>query len=508
MVESSAKRNFGTKMIKTLQRMPKGVTPLYFIQAFSTFSFAILYSSLSLYITKQLGLSNTGSNSIVGLFLAFNYALHLLGGIMGGRYLSNRTLFFITTILQSVGIIFLVFSHASMLYIGLSLFLVGCGLNTTCYNTMLTQRFNPDDSRREKAFFLSYSAMNVGFFAGYIISGFYDYSNQYQQIFYASLITNLITLLLMAFSWADLADKDTLLQELKNSTSQRLRCLIGIAGTLILVPFLNMCFNNASFSNGMVMGLSIIMLFVILFLGQKQKIKADKQKIMAYLILTATSIVFWMIYFTGPMGVTIFIKNNVDKHILNYELATQWILNINAIVIIVGAPIMVLVINKLQSKGFNFSVSMQFVWAFLILALSFFFLAFGVMFSDNNGYSSIYWVILHLVGQSIAELLIGPVGYAMIGRIAPARLQGVLMGTWMMVSGVSASLSSYFSNEMMKTDSIDPLSTNADYLHVFNQLGTWALIGGVFLYFISGKIRNFIDNANDPESTIIETVSV
>jgi POT family proton-dependent oligopeptide transporter len=490
-------------MIKIVREMPRGVTALYFIQAFSTFSFAILYSSLSLYIINQLGLSKIASNSIVGLFLAFNYVLHLLGGIIGGRYLSNRTLFFITTILQSIGIVFLAFTQTSMLYMGLSLFLVGCGLNTTCYNTMLTQRFQPDDKRQDKAFFLSYSAMNVGFFAGYIISGFYDYSSQYQQIFYMSLFTNIVTLLLMAFCWADLADRDTLLLETKNPTSQRSKNLIGIACTLLLIPFLIMCFNSADFSNGMVMVLSIIMFFVILFLGQKQKIRADKQKIMAYLILTVTSIIFWMIYYTGPMGVTIFVKNNVDKHILSYEFATQWILNINALVIIVGAPIMAMVINRLQSKGFNFSVSMQFVWAFVILALSFFFLTCGVIFSNNQGYSSITWVILHLVAQSIAELLIGPVGYAMIGRIAPVRLQGILMGTWMMVSGVSASLSSYFSNAMMKTESIDPLLTNADYQQVFSQLGLWALIGAIFLYFISGKIRRLIDNTEETETTII-----
>ena len=486
-------------MTKIAHKMPRGVTPLYFIQAFSTFSFAILYSSLSLFITNQLGLSNIASNSIVGLFLAFNYVLHLLGGVVGGRYLSNRALFFITTILQSIGIVFLAFSQISLLYTGLSLFLVGCGLNTTCYNNMLTQRFLPTDNRQDNAFFFSYSAMNVGFFAGFIISGFYDYSNHYQQIFYLSLFTNVVTLLLMSFSWPYLADRNTSLLALQKHASLRLKNAIGIAVTLLLIPFLIMCFHSANFSNSMVMILSIIMFFVILFLGQQQKNRADKQRIMAYLILTITSIVFWMIYYTGPMGVTIFVKNNVDRHILNHEVATQWILNINALVIIIGAPIMAIVMKRLQSRGYSFSVSMQFVWAFIILAFSFFFLGCAVLFSDSLGYSSMSWVILHLIAQSIAELLIGPVGYAMIGRIAPPKLQGILMGTWMMVSGVSASLSSYFSNAMMKSESLDPLVTNADYQQVFVQLGFWALAAAVLLYFISGKIGRLIDNTEDTE---------
>ncbi len=484
--------------------MPNGVTSLYFIQACSTFSFAILYSSLSLYISKQLGLSPTVSNSVVGLFLAFNYVLHLFGGLMGGRYISNRTLFFITTLIQTFGLIVLAISKVSLLYIGLSLFLIGCGLNTTCYNTILSQRFQPDDDRRDKAFFLSYAAMNVGFFAGYISSGFYDYSNDYQQLFYIGVLANVLTLLFMIFSWRNLGDNDLSLLP-KNNRNRFANNMISILGIVILIPALILCFHSSYLSNSLVIITSIAMLFVILTLGYQQKNQTDKQKILVYIILTVTSIIFWMIYYTGPMGITLFIKNNVDRHILNFEVATQWILNLNAIVIILGAPVVAIVINKLKNKGYNFSTTLQFASAFIILSFSFFFLACAVIFPDNQGFSSIFWIVLHFVAQAIAELLIGPVGYAMIGRIAPLKLQGILMGTWMMVSGVSASLSQYFSNAMVQTQATDPLTTNPDYLHVFYQLGLWALAGGIFLYLISGKIKNLIDELSTEvvnESTV------
>lgn len=471
--------------------------PLYLIQAFSTFSYAILYSSLSLFLTKQLELSNTLSNSIVGLFLALNYVLHLLGGVIGGRFLSNRALFFITTAIQTIGILLLALAVKPLLYLGLSLFLVGCGLNTTAYNSILTQRFTPDDSRRDKAFFHSYAYMNVGFCAGYIISGFFDYSNQYQTLLYASMIPNLITLFLMGGYWSTLADRDTPLTKDKDKALLNMKKVFGWGIVLLLIPVTLLCFHKAQFSNGAVIGLSAMMFFVILYLSYQQKSTQDKQKIMTFLILTVTSILFWMIYFTGPMGVTLFIKNNVDKHLLHYEMATQWILNINAIVIIIGAPLLSTVLTKLQAKGYNISVTTQFVWAFLILAGSFFMLSGGILSSNSLGYSSIFWVILHFITQGVAELLIGPVGYAMIGRVSPPQLQGILMGTWMMVSGVSASLSHYFSNAMTKAESTNPLLSNGDYLHVFNQLGMWALLGAVFLYLIARRIKPVIEQKTD-----------
>lgn len=487
------------------EKMPKGMMPLYFIQAFSTFAFAILYSSLSLFLTQQLGLSHTLSNSIVGLFLAFNYVLHLLGGVVGGRYLSNRVLFLVTTIIQTLGILILAFSAKSTLYLGLSLFLVGCGLNTTAYNSILTQRFTSDDNRRDKAFFLSYSAMNVGFCAGYLISGFFDYSNQYQTLLFASLIPNIITISLMLSYWPSMNDRDTSLNQIKERAALNIKKSIGWAIVLALVPFTLFCFQQAQFSNGVVISLSIMMFFVILYLGFQQKLPLDKQKIITFLILAVTSVIFWMIYFTGPMGITLFIKNNVDKKLLHFEMATQWLLNINSIVIIIGAPFLSTALTKLRAKGYNLAVSYQFIWAFLLLAGSFFILSFGILSANTQGYVNVYWVILHFVTQAFAELLIGPVGYAMIGRISPPRLQGLLMGTWMMVSGVSASLSHYFSNAMTKAESTNPLLSNGDYQHVFNQLGLWAILAVVFLYFIAKKIEPVIEPKT--KSTTLEAIS-
>ncbi|QLZ68978.1 MFS transporter [Legionella sp. PC1000] len=478
-------------MFSKSQRMPQGVTSLYFIQAFSTFSFAVLYSSLSLYINKKLGFSQTTSNSIVGLFLAFNYVLHLLGGVIGGKYLSNRSLFLITTIIQTFGLLVLSLANESLLYIGLSLFLIGCGLNTTCYNTLLSQLFGPDDSRRDKAFFLSYAAMNVGFLSGFITSGFYDYSNNYQHLFYISSVANILTVLTLIFCWRNLKDKE--LRGFINSREKLRTNITSVWVILLLIPLLVLCFHSSYLSNSLVIITSLGMLLIILTLGLRQKNREDKQKIFIYLILATTSIIFWMIYYTGPMGIILFIKNNVDKKIFNYEIATQWILNINAVIIIFGAPVLSILINKFKNRGYNFSTSTQFASAFFILALSFLCLAFAVIFSNNQGFSRLFWVILHFTAITFAELLIGPVGYAMIGRIAPIQLQGILMGTWMMVSGVSASLSQYISNKMVHTQVTDPLITNPDYLHVFYQLGIWALAGGIFLLIIDRKIKNLLD---------------
>ena len=56
-------------------------------------------------------------------------------------------------------------------------------------------------------------------------------------------------------------------------------------------------------------------------------------------------IIFWMIYYTGPMGIALFVKNNVNRTLLHFNIPTQWLLNINSIAVVVCAPVLVYLIG-------------------------------------------------------------------------------------------------------------------------------------------------------------------
>ena len=76
---------------------------LFTIQVFATLGFAVLQSTLVLYATRRLGFASEQAALMMGLFGAFNYGLHLFGGYLGGRFLSNRNLFVGGMVLQVLG---------------------------------------------------------------------------------------------------------------------------------------------------------------------------------------------------------------------------------------------------------------------------------------------------------------------------------------------------------------------------------------------------------------------
>src|SRR5580765_5955098 len=187
----------------------EGTAALFFIQIFSTLGFAVLYSTLVLYATKHLNLAVREATALMGVFGAFNYGLHLFGGYLGGRFLSNRKLFVGSMALQVIGCGCIAFGTLPLFYVGLALFLTGSGFNVTCINMMLTQRFTPDDTRREGAFLWNYAGMNVGFFIGFTVAGFFGGKQDYSSLFIFATLGNAVAIALCWFYWKALCDRNT-----------------------------------------------------------------------------------------------------------------------------------------------------------------------------------------------------------------------------------------------------------------------------------------------------------
>ncbi|EKD54456.1 MAG: hypothetical protein ACD_60C00079G0009 [uncultured bacterium] len=466
--------------------MPKGAGALFFIQMFATLAFSVLYSTLVLYLTKtkNLHINDTTANGITASFVAFNFALHLLGGYVGGRFLSYRSLFSIGMCLQVIGCVFISIPSTTPLFWGLAAFLTGAGLNVTCINCMLTQLFKPDDKRREAAFLWNYSGMNMGFFIGFSVSGYLQLQNAYHELFLFAGIGNLITLLLTAFKWNSLNDSNTSFIRLPKADKLRAN-LKGAFFILLLVLSLRVLIKNENISNSLIMLAGIFMAFVIAYLAIKQPSIEESKKIWAYLILALTSLVFYTLYQLAPMGLTLFIERNVDRHYLGMLIAPQWVQNINTVVIIIGGPLLSVIFTSMRNRGTQLTIPVQFGIALLLIGLSMLILPVGIYFANALGYTNFNWILVSYILQSIGELFISPIGYAMVGQLAPMHLQGVMMGTWLMVVGVAATLSGYFSNMALgSSNSTDPLLTNASYSHTFGLLGWAAIATGIVLLFL------------------------
>lgn len=462
--------------------MPTGAGALCLIQIFSTLSYSVLYSTLILYATKGLHMSDVLATSITGSFIALNYFLHLLGGSIGGRYLSYRSLFCVGMVAQVIGCILISVPDTTYLYWGLAAYLGGSGLNVTCINCMVTQLFEPDDKRRESAFLWNYSGMNIGFFIGFSLGGYFHLEENYHQLFLLSALGNALAVILVMFNWKKLADRDTAYMSLAQTARNKAQ-LIGISLVVALVLALRVLLVHTTLCNQLIMVIGGLMLALIVVLALREHKKAARNKMFAYIILGLSSVIFWTLYQIAPMGLNLFIDRNVDRHILGFLIAPQWVQNINTIVIIIGGPLLSVIFTHLRERGINISIPLQFSLSLVLIGVAFAILPLGISFANAAGMVSFSWVFGSYILQSIGELFISPIGYAMVGELAPLHLRGLMMGIWMMITGLSAIFSDHFSKLALgDTISTDPTITNASYSHTFGVVGWAAIAAGVLLF--------------------------
>lgn len=461
--------------------MPHGAGVLFLVQMSSILSFSVLYSTLILYATKGLHMSDARASAITGAFLALNYFLHLMGGYIGGRYFSYRSLFLISMSVEILGCALISVPDTSFLLWGLAAFLSGCGLNITCINCLLTQLFAPDDKNRETSFLWNYSGQNIGFFVGFLVAGYFDLNQSYHALFLLSAVGNLAAIILMLWNWNLLHDRETRFTQLTSAGKHWARISgIGIISLLILA--LRILLENTSVCNMIIIAVTAVMFCFIAVLARQQSRLAERNKMLAYLGLALAAIIFWTLILIGPMGLNLFTERNVDRHLFGITLAPEWVLNMNNFVVIFGAPIVSMLFIWLRKRGINIGIPLQFSFALLIIGVSFAILPLGIHFADARGYSSVNWVLASYTLQSIGDLFLSPVGYAMVGQLAPKHLRGLMMGTWLMFGGITGVLADYLSRLAAGTaNSIDPLVTNASYSHTFNLVGWSAITAGVIL---------------------------
>ena len=262
---------------------------------------------------------------------------------------------------------------------------------------------------------------------------------------------------------------------------------------------------HSDLSSYLIMGIGFAMWVITLIIAFSRPSLKEKSRMIVFFILTMASLIFWALYQLAPMALTLFAANNVNMVVQLFgkvfEIAPQWLQNVNTIIIVFGAPFMAWLLTKLRGKGINVTNPVLFVLSLACIGLGFVILPIGIGLADpTTGLVAVHWMFWSYALQSVGELCISPIGYAMVGKMVPKKLQGFMMGIWMMTSGVAAVGSNYISQwAVAGNDGLqDALITNAGYAHVFNKIG-WVSIGAaVVLMLLVPLLNRMTENHEQP----------
>ena len=143
---------------------PRAIYYVVAIQIWEYFSFYGMRALLILYLTHQLGYTDSHAIDLYSAYASLVYVTPILGGWLADRLLGNRVAVIAGAALMTLGHIVLGLSavSAQSLYLALAIIICGYGLFKSNISCLLGELYPAHDSRREGGFSLLYAAGNVG----------------------------------------------------------------------------------------------------------------------------------------------------------------------------------------------------------------------------------------------------------------------------------------------------------------------------------------------------------
>lgn len=459
--------------------LKKPIVTLFLLRLLSSFPFATFYSSLELYL-DHVNFPSRLSISIVGSFIALNFAAPVVGGYLGGRFINFKALFALSVLLQLVGTLMYVTHNHIMMFWCLAFFLTGSLGSSFCLNMLITEKFE-NHIDREKAFIWNYSAMNLGYLIGYSFAGYFALTIGYSFVFITTLVFSVAVLFLLALKKRQFPEKPLRFLPSKLSENPTLKYIVFSSIIILSIVAIRYLLGMADIVNI----LMIVIWFGVISISTLQ-VKRHYQdltgKFYTFICLALCAVLFWSVYLLTPIVTILFIKYHVQLHLGSVQIAPQWLQNIDAVVT-TCAPLMALVFAWLRTRKINIDPPLQFSIGLLLSAAGFVILALGILLGMHFGEKTrLHWVVESYLLQSVGELWIGPVGFALVGKLVPNQLLPQMTGAWLMILSVGAAISGSIA-------SFINISSVASFFHFFVSIAIIMTICGIALFIGRNKLR-------------------
>src|SRR5262245_11914937 len=159
------------------------------------------------------------------------------------------------------------------------------------------------------------------------------------------------------------------------------------------------------------------------------------QRIGVILILAVLgNILFWTGFEQAGSSLNVFAKHSTDRSLGGLFGAegfpATWYQSVNPLAILPFAPVFAWIWIALDRPRRNPSTPAKFSWGLFLLGLAFVAMVFGAIRAREAGLAGPGWLLVTYLLCTFGELCVSPVGLSMVTKLAPARLQSLMMGSW------------------------------------------------------------------------------
>lgn len=396
------------------ERHPNGLYVLFATEMWERFSFYTMLAMLTLYMkdpTQGFGWSSAEAVSVYSTYQMFVYATPLIGGWLADRIISRRLAITLGGLFMAAGHIMLGFPSEYMLYAALTALIIGNGFFKPNISTLVGNLYPENSHLKDAAFLIFYLGVNIGAFISPIVA-------------------------------------ETVMQRYGFHVA-----FTVAAGGMFLALFIFWGFRSliVERSQGAV------------FATQAQEDSAiqqvpERQRILALCCIFAMSTVFWMVFWQQGSTLTFWADVNTDwtqapillhlVSILTLGTVDPSLGNVSGVISNAINPFWIIVLTfpliwvwrALDRRGREPSTPTKMAYGMLLSALAFFIMYLAAIFGGNTGQVSPWWLIGAYALLTLGELFLSPMGLALVAKVAPPRMRGLMMGGWFLSIAIGAKL--------------------------------------------------------------------
>jgi len=498
---------------KELFGHPIGLFILFLTEMWERFSFYGMKALLIYYLVKYHLFADEAGNFIVGGYAAMVYALPVVGGYLADKYLGFRKAVIFGGVLLVLGHLGLAYEgHQAYLaengeivqdkfalqafFFSLSLIILGVGFLKANISSIVGALYEKEDIRRDSGFTIFYMGINLGSFVATLLCGWLGENYGWGYGFGAAGIGMILGLITFIYGQKYLMGK----AEPKNPEILKKKVFAGISVEwLIYILSIASLFIIAQMVqrhtvvDWMLRITGAIALLMIVFYSIKEE-KVIRERLLALTVLIIFSVVFWALFEQAYTSMNLYADRVLNRQFFGWTIPGPWFLSLNALFIIIFAPIVASLWVKLGK--YNPNTPVKFALAIILVGLGFGMLVIGANVTPDGAKIAMIWLVLAYFLHTMGELCLSPVGLSSVTKLAPQKIVGFMMGVWFLATASSEFIAAVLAN-LAKIDTeggevTDITVALTSYTDLFSKLFWVGLIFGGILLLLSPLVKKLM----------------
>ncbi|MEO5987575.1 MAG: peptide MFS transporter [Candidatus Eisenbacteria bacterium] len=384
------------------ERHPKGLYVLFATELWERFSFYTMLAMFTLYLRDNtgegFGWTADQATGLYANYLMFVYASPLIGGWIADRGLGYRRAVMVGAVFFMIGHLLLSFPSLPAVYAALTCLVVGNGFFKPNVSAMVGGLYPEGSHLKDRAYNIFYMGINVGAFLAPVVAEYMRGRFGFHPAFAVAAAGMAISLFILWRFQKHVLVNDPRSQGTASSQPRTVQAIDAVP---------------------------------------------DWKRISALIVIYLIVIVFWMVFHQNGSTLTYWANENTDwkvSGIISIAINPGW-------VILLTFPL-VAFWSWLDRKGREPSTPLKMAFGMFATALAFFVMFVAARSGEAHaGPGGIYdykvsplWLVGAYGVLTVGELMLSPMGLALVSKVAPRRYRGVMMGGWFVATAIGNKL--------------------------------------------------------------------